>query len=362
MPLTYLARIAQTPAPTFQEGARAGLIMTLWRELGYDPQQDAAGNVLLRLGPSTEGRALLLASHLDTVFEPHTDVTVREVDGRLVGAGVGDNAASLAVLTAFLRELAPHSGTLSRPLWLAANTAEEGLGDLRGAKALLSEHHADIAAFVAIDGYLGAAVTRAVGVRRYRVTFGGEGGHSWGDQHPSALHGLGLAIAALYSLPLPSKPRTTLNVGVAGGGHSVNSIASHAELLLDLRSLDGKVLQKLDAEVKQVIQAAARQARVQVSLEQVGDRPGGDLRADPLLRLVRQAAVPLGMDIRTTASSTDANAAAPYDFPALALGVYRGGKAHREDEWVQPESLGIGLRLLRGFVSAYMKSGEAVES
>lgn len=354
MPLSYLTRIAQTPAPTFQEGERSALVAGLWRELGYAPEVDALGNVLVRLGPP-EGQALLLASHLDSVFEAHTDVTVREVGGRLVGAGVGDNAASLAVLTAFLRDLKPD--TLTRPLWLAANVAEEGLGDLRGAKALLSAHHQQLSAFVAVDGYLGAAVTRAVGVRRYRVTFSGQGGHSWGDQNPSALHGLGLAIAALYSLPLPTSPRTTLNVGVASGGNSVNSIAGSAELLLDLRSLDAGLLGKLDAEAKQVIQAAARQAQVQVSLEQVGDRPGGDLRADPLLRLARRAAAPLGLDIRTAASSTDANAAAPYKLSAVALGVYRGGNAHREDEWVQPESLGVGLRLLQGFVGLYMDEG-----
>ncbi len=97
---------------------------------------------------------------------------------------MGDNSASLTVMTAFLQGLDVQ--TLRRPLWLVANVGEEGLGDLKGAKHLLNAHASELAAFVAVDGYLGVAVTRAVGVRRYRVRFTGPGGHSWGDQTPSA--------------------------------------------------------------------------------------------------------------------------------------------------------------------------------
>lgn len=324
----------------------------LWRALGHEPEQDEVGNVVLRLGPP-EGKALVLASHLDTVFAGDTDLTVHETRGRLSGPGLGDNSASLAVLTAFLRDL--QLERLRRPLWLVANVAEEGLGDLRGAKHLLAQHAERIGAFVAVDGYLGLAVTKAVGVRRFRATFSGPGGHSWGDKGPSALHALGLAITALYSLPLPHSPRTTLNVGEARGGNSINSIAASAQLLLDLRSLDPYALETLQERARSAIEGAARTAGVQVTLEQVGDRPGGDLSSEALLKLARRAAESVGVELRTAASSTDANAAAPHHIPALALGVYRGGNAHREDEWVAPDSLATGLRMLCKFVDLYQE-------
>ncbi|MBB6015932.1 M20/M25/M40 family metallo-hydrolase [Deinococcus radiopugnans] len=357
MPLDYLARIAQTPAPTFQEGQRAELIAELWRELGYPCEIDAVGNVLTRISPpGTEGHpALLLASHLDTVFEAGTDVTVREDGGRLIGPGVGDNSASLAVLTALLRDLRGQTGLLRRPLWLAANVGEEGLGDLRGSKHLISQHRPALGAFIAVDGYLGIAVTRGVGVRRYRATFLGPGGHSWGDQAPSTLHALGRAISALYALPLPPTPRTTLNVGLASGGTSVNSIAASAELLLDLRSLDPDVLGRLDRRAVSALHAAAREAGVSVRIEQVGDRPGGDLHSAGLLPPIREAAREIKTELRTASSSTDANAAAPHGLPAVAIGVYRGGNAHRLDEWVQLSSLAPGLKFLRRVVELYQQ-------
>lgn len=358
MPLAYLSRIAQTAAPTFHEGRRAELIAGLWEDLGHATERDAVGNVLTRLTPpGTEGRpALLLAAHLDTVFDHGTDVTVRDEGQRLTGPGVGDNSASLAVLTALLRELRADPPELRRPLWIAANVGEEGLGDLRGAKHLLGAHRPQLGALIAVDGYLGVAVTRAVGVRRYRAQFLGPGGHSWGDSAPSALHALGVAVSGLYGLHLSVHPRTTLNVGLASGGTSVNSIAGQAELLLDLRSLDAEMLADLDRRAQGVLSRAARDVGVRLHLERVGDRPGGDLQSASLLALAQTAAREGRLELRQASSSTDANAAVPHGLPAIALGVYRGGNAHREDEWVEKRSLEPGLKYLKRVVSLYQNA------
>lgn len=358
MPLSYLSRIAQTAAPTFHEGQRAALIAGLWQELGYVAEHDAVGNVLVRLAPpgTDDKPALMLAAHLDTVFDHGTDVTVRDEGQRLTGPGVGDNSASLAVITALLRDLHSSPLELRRPLWVAANVGEEGLGDLRGAKHLLAAHRQRLGALIAVDGYLGVAVTRAVGVRRYRAQFLGPGGHSWGDSAPSALHALGTAISGLYGLHLTAHPRTTLNVGLASGGTSINSIAGQAEVLVDLRSLDADVLADLDSRVQGVLNKAARDVGVRLHLERVGDRPGGDLQASSLLALAQTAARESRLELRQASSSTDANAAVPHRLPAIALGVYRGGNAHREDEWVEKRSLEPGLRYLRRVVSLYQNA------
>ncbi len=355
MPLQYLQRIAETPAPTFQEAARAGLMVQLWRGLGYQPWQDETGNVLVRvepLAPAARSRPpLMLAAHLDTVFEAGTDVRVRQESQRWYGPGLGDNSSSLAVLTALLRDLDP--ARLQAPLLLAADVGEEGLGDLRGAKSLLQRHAPELGAFIAVDGYLGHVVTHAVGVRRYRAEFAGPGGHSWGRPVPSAVHALGRAITGLYALPLPAEPRTTLNVGLAEGGSSVNAIAAQAALLLDLRSMGGPELEALDKDAVRVLHAAAWEAGVGVQLHQVSQRPGGSLHAGPLLPLVQEAGRAVGIALQLAASSTDANAAVPYGLPALTCGVYRGGHAHRLDEWVDPYSHAQGLAFLRHVAEGY---------
>ncbi|GEM45744.1 M20/M25/M40 family metallo-hydrolase [Deinococcus cellulosilyticus] len=353
--LADLVRIAQTPAPSHQEHQRAALIAAMWQELGYTPQQDEVGNVFLKLGP-TEGKALLLSAHLDTVFGFDVPHVVQERNGRLVGPGVGDNSASLTVLTRFLKTL--KADQLRKPLWVLANVGEEGLGDLKGIKHFLQHHHQGIHRYVALDGYLGMVVTQTVGSKRYKVTFKTPGGHSWGDNAPSAVHALGAAIAQLYAMQIPREPRTTLNVGTVSGGTSVNTIAGHAEFLLDLRSLDVHNLTHLEAKALDVIRNAAREVGASVDLERVGNRPAGDLQNHDLVRLIKSAGSRLDLDFRQVASSTDANAAVTYGIPAVAMGVYLGGNAHRQDEWVQPSSMKTGLALLQQVVEAYQKLPE----
>jgi tripeptide aminopeptidase len=344
-----LLEIAQTPAPTFHEGERASLIASRWASFGLRPELDAVGNVIVRLGGKGRAR-VALAAHLDTVFEHGTDLTVRQEGTRFVGAGVGDNASSLTVLTAYAQKLARVGAPCD--LTLVATVGEEGLGDLRGAKHFLSQRADSLDAFVAVDGYLGLVVNQAVGVRRYRAHFTSEGGHSWGNAGAaSSIHALGEAITELYKLPLPSEPRTTLNVGTVHGGTSINSIAADAQLLLDLRSLDADALETLDLQAQSAMTRAAKRTRAHLRLEPVGDRPAGTTDNARLLRAAHDTLEALNVTGRSVASSTDANAAVTHRVPAVGFGVYKGGNAHRLDEWVDPDSLALGFKALEVLVA-----------
>ncbi len=344
-----LLEIAQTPAPTFNEGQRASLIASRWASFGLEPHIDAAGNVIAKVGSG--GRRLALAAHLDTVFDASTNLEMRHDGKRIIGAGIGDNAASLTVLTAYAQHVAVHGAPCE--LWLVASTGEEGLGDLRGAKHFLAQHKDDIDAFIAVDGYVGLLVNQAVGVRRYRVSFSSEGGHSWGNAgNPSSIHGLAEAIHELYKIAVPLEPRSTLSVGTVSGGVSVNSIAASAEFLLDLRSLDSRTLEQLDKEARFAVQRGAKRAKVEHHLELVGDRPAGITQNGFLMQAATEVLEGLGIQSRGVASSTDSNAAVPYNIPSIGFGVYLGGNAHRLDEWVEPSSLMVGLTALERLVNS----------
>lgn len=356
MPLDFLQTIAQTPAPTFDEGERALLISRLWGRFCPDVYTDSVGNVIARLGP-TSGKPLVISAHLDTVFSRETHLNIRKETRRWIGPGLGDNSSSLAVLTAMLRDQRLQS--LKYPVWAVANVCEEGLGDLRGMKHFLAEHGKNTSALLALDGYLGTVVARPVGVRRYRVSFETSGGHSWGESKPSAIHAASQAIVALYNIPLPKYPRTTLNVGVIEGGTSVNTIAARTEFLLDTRSLEVSQLDRLETQVSSTLRATGASLGVRCNVERVGDRPTGSLNNTQLLEWTHQAARDLGLSLKEVSSSTDANAAVPHGIPALTLGVYTGGHAHRLDEWVDPKSLLQGYRLLDQWITAYSQGNGA---
>ena len=231
--LELVVRIQQVPAPTFDEAARAALVRDLFsREALTDVQTDQAGNVLARLAGMGTGPALVVSAHLDTVFPVGTDLAVRHETDRIYGPGIGDNSMGVAGLFALLWSLREQRAALPGDLWLVANTCEEGLGDLRGMKAVVDRFGASPRLYLALEGMaLGHIYHKAIGVRRYQISAHTDGGHSWIDYgKPSAIHELSELVTQIAALNPPTDPRTTLNVGRIGGGTSINTIAAEAWL------------------------------------------------------------------------------------------------------------------------------------
>ena len=357
--LTGLLRaICETPAPTFNEAARGELVAGFLRAMGLKPHTDTVGNVTADV-PGGRGPRFLLAAHLDTVFDAATDVQVRTgTNGRLTAPGIGDNSASLAVLLVYLRRVQRGLASAYPRLTFAATVGEEGLGDLRGIRALLAERAGDFDGVVAVDGHLGALINTAVGSKRFELNFSARGGHSWGDfPSPSATHALGEAVATLAKLPLGAGPRSSYNVGQVWGGTGVNAIAQTAGFNLDLRSTDAAVLERLSRDAHTCVEQVAAKHGVELSVRQVGDRPAASAPNEGLVRAAQKALYDHGLRAQLLASSTDANAAIAAGLPAIAFGVYRGGDAHRLSEWLEPASLSVGLAVLERFFARLSRFG-----
>src|SRR6202521_521519 len=140
-----------------------------------------------------------------------------------------------------------------------ADTGEEGLGDLRGTKNLFNDSlKGQIDKFISVDG-TGLGITHiGVGSNRYRVTFKGPGGHSFGAfGMANPIQAMGRAIAKIDAFEVPKEPKTTFNVGRVGGGTSVNAIPFEAWMEVDMRSSDPASLKAVDdkfnAAVKQAV-------------------------------------------------------------------------------------------------------------
>ena len=332
-------RFCEVPAPPFGEGLRGERLRQAFVGVGLENiRVDRVGNVLGERPGTAAGPRLVVATHLDTVFPEGTDVTVTRNRAVLQGPGIGDNCRGLAVLVAIAREIAdvPTRGTIV----FVANVGEEGLGDLRGVKTLFAETlQGRIDRFVSIDG-AGIHITRvAVGSHRYKVTFSGPGGHSYGAfGMANPAHALGRAVAKIADLHVPSIPQATFNVGRVGGGTSVNSIPFEAWMEVDLRSSDPAALADLDRQFQEAVDSAAleendrwgRIEEVTVVKELVGDRPAGSTPVDaPIVQVARAVAGALGIGVSLGEGSTDANLPMSLDIPAITVGAGgRGNGAH----------------------------------
>jgi acetylornithine deacetylase/succinyl-diaminopimelate desuccinylase-like protein len=354
------AGLCAIPAPPFGEEARAQYLAARLRQCGLrEARTDAEGNcVALRRGKSLRP-LVVLSAHLDTVFPEGTCFTVRREGARMLAPGIADDGCGLAALVAIARALEEFEIETEGSLLFVGTVGEEGEGNLRGARHLLTagEWAKEIDVFLSLDGPGVERITNgALASRRYRVRFAGAGGHSWGDfGAANPIHALGRAVARLAAYPAPTHPRTTFNVGRVAGGTGVNVIAQEATLDVDLRSESTEELQRLDAFFRRAVREAAgeenaaRRAQtttLELDLKLIGDRPGGLTPPDsPLVALAEAATRAVGYQPRLDCSSTDSNLAISRGVPAVTLGAGgTSGNSHTTEEWYDPRNRHHGLQ------------------
>ncbi len=346
--------ICEVPAPTGDERQRAEFVASLWRERGYTPEIDDIANVYVRRGKRNTGPVLLLLAHIDTVFPTSTPISVIRDGNVMRGPSIGDNSLSVAAMISLFAMLDELGIETDVDVIAVANVGEEGLGNLRGARAAVERYRDSVGAVIAIDGRLGVIVNTAVGSQRWRITVRGPGGHSFGSfGQPSAIHGLGKIIASIADLDVPKTPKTTFNVGLIEGGTSVNTIAPSASAIIDLRSTDVATLHQLAERVRAIVEQKAGQG-LQTEIEVLGERPAGTRSStDPLVQLAASALRWVGIEPTYAASSTDANIPISLNIPAVCVGVTYAGRAHTVEEYIQVPPIGDGVaQLLRLTVEA----------
>src|SRR5712691_7889540 len=278
-------RLCEVEAPPFGEARRAQLFAQMLREAGVkNVRIDPEGNVIGERPGRQPRPNVVLSAHLDTVFPKGTNVKVSRDGPMLKGPGIGDDCRGLADVLAVARVLNRSSIATTGTITFVGTVGEEGLGDLRGVKRLFNDTLKDkIDRFVSIDGDGIGMTNTGVGSIRYRVTFKGPGGHSFGSFGTvNAVHALGRAISKIAEMQVPSVPRTTFNVGRIGGGTSINAIPSEAWMEVDLRSSDAPMLRSLEVRFRQAVEDAAAQENsrwasqaLSVTLDVVGVRPPG---------------------------------------------------------------------------------------
>lgn len=348
--------LVQIPAPPFGEAERGRRMAELFREAGLTAVAvDEVGNVSARLAPASADDAapFLISAHLDTVFPEGTEVTVKRDGDRFCSPGIADDARGLAALVAIARALRTAGVRTRTPLVFVATVGEEGIGDLRGVKHLFREGSPwrGAAGFISLDGTgCRRIVHRALGSRRFRISVTGVGGHSWADWGiANPIHALGLAIAELTRVPIPSQPRSTLTVARIAGGTSINAIPEEAWIELDLRSEGVAALGDLESATRSALRAAveacnARRRRgtpaLTMSIDVIGDRPSGETPATSVIvRTAIEATLAIGHTPELVASSTDANVPIALGIPAITMGAGgESGGTHTLEEWYSNES------------------------
>ena len=339
--------LQQIPSPTFDEAQRAAHVKTEFLRYGlHDVRIDDFHNVWgCWPGLDPARPALMVSAHIDTVFSTETDLTIKRDRDRVYGPGLGDNSLGVAALLALLELFSQNNIQPATDIWFVANSREEGLGNLDGIRAVWETLKARLGAAIVIEGMaLGHIYHAGIAVRRLHITCQAPGGHSWLHfGKPSAVHGLIDASARILALSAPSHPRTTYNIGMINGGHSINSLAMSANLYLDLRSESADTLAGFEQQVRDAVKAA-QSPELDFTIDVVGDRPSGEVSVThPLVQLATVALKAIDHPPSYKTGSTDANIMLANGLPTITIGISYGGHAHRQDEFIETKPIASGI-------------------
>jgi acetylornithine deacetylase/succinyl-diaminopimelate desuccinylase-like protein len=342
--------LTQIAAPSFKEETRAQAFRAMAEAHGLkNVEIDAEGNVTGMRPGIGNGPLICVAAHLDTVFPAGTELTVRREGTRLFAPGVGDDTRSLAVLLAWLRAMDAANVRTRADVLFVADVGEEGPGDLRGMRHLFQRgpYKDRISAFITVDSPdMEHIAVGGVGSKRYRVTFKGPGGHSYGAFGlVNPMFAMADAITRLGQTTVPARPKTTYSASVTGGGTSINSIPNSVWTDFDLRSEAPEELARLEAAFLGLIDKAiatenatrsTRAGTITAEIEKIGDRPAGRTDTDTeLVQLAHASITAHGFQPSFEFSSTDANIPMSLGIPAIKIGSGgTGGRGHSLEEWI----------------------------
>ncbi len=345
------------PAPSHHEEKRAEFCRDWLLRNGASPEQvriDEALNVVCEVPGETE-EVIVFMAHTDTVFPDREPMPYHEENGRMLCPGIGDDTANLAVLLMLARYVLTRGLRSRYTVVFSANSCEEGLGNLKGSFQLMKDYGSRTVEVVSFDGYYSGVANDAVGSTRYEVTVRTEGGHSFGNfGNRNAIHQLSRIINDLYGIEVPTRARTTYNVGVIHGGTSVNTIAQDASMLYEYRSEDLGCQEEMRRKFEAIVEQY-RADGLEVEVRVLGNRPcTGEIDRERQQALTEEVTALIsrysGEEPVVSASSTDCNVPLSMGINAICFGVCLGGGAHTREEWIDEASLPVGYAMAGEFL------------
>ncbi|MFF8375913.1 M20 family metallopeptidase [Streptomyces sp. NPDC015661] len=325
-------------------------------------QGHRTGDVLIgrrqgRLAVADGGRRILLAAHMDTVFDDGAAVERPfSLDGPLAhGPGVSDDKGGLIAGLAALEVLASAGiDDYAELVFLATPDEEIGSPASRPVTRRAAEGaHYALALECAREN--GDLVIARKGVADFRVTVTGRAAHAGIEPERGANAALAAAhlVIAIQALN-GTWEGVTLNVGVVRAGSRYNIVCSEAELLVEIRSATDRGMRAATAALEE---AASRPVvpGTRATVEEVASCPPMEDTAASRRMLARaqDIGVRLGLTFGGTATGGvgDANTIAGTGVPTLdGLGPV-GGADHTPEEWLDVRTVPARVALLASLIA-----------
>ncbi|HBP58091.1 MAG: peptidase M20 [SAR116 cluster bacterium] len=294
---------------------------------------------------------ILLCGHRDTVF-PTGEVQKRPfstADGKAFGPGVADMKPGL-VINAFILAAFHKFGGHPNPI-VGLFTGDEEIGSPASKDVITAEAEKARLAFNSEPSRpSGNIVTRRKGGIFCRCEVTGVAAHSGGffEDGRSAIEELARKVQALHALTDLEKG-ITINVGLVGGGQSVNTVAAHANCGIDIRYREIPDRAHIWSKVRDICETTTvngTSSTLQVTGEFYPLNPSE--QSAELFAIYKDVAAEDGIRVEGDHSGgcADSGFIAAAGTPVICGVGPVGGNYHRPDEWMQIDSLAERARFI----------------
>ena len=210
--INLLSELGRIPAPSHQEDKRAAFVKSWLEAQGAKGVYiDEAKNVIYPVGCDDHEDIVVIMAHMDIVFPDLEPLCLEIRDGKMYAPGIGDDTANLVQLLMTVKYIIENKKKPETGILFVANACEEGLGNLKGSKAIIDTWGSRVKEFISFDGYTGGVTNDAVGSHRYQVTVKTEGGHSFGNfGNSNAIVSLASIIGTLYEKKVHTRSRVLI--------------------------------------------------------------------------------------------------------------------------------------------------------
>ena len=362
--LDLLEELCQIPAPSGNEQLRAEYCKN-WFEKNGAPKVyvDDALNVVCPYNCDESNDIVVFMAHTDVVFPDTTPLPLVK-DGDVWSCpGIGDDTACLVLMMMVAKYVFKNNLKSDKGILFVANSCEEGLGNLKGSRQIMNDFANRITEFYTFDGRYIHLLNKCVGSHRYEIYVESTGGHSFNNfGNTNSIAVIGNLITELYKCQVPVKDnsRTTYNVGMVEGGTSVNTIAQSAKMLYEYRSDDKDCLATMQNFFNETIKRVQGETDAKITVSLIGERPcGGQVNQEKLTQMTNEVLEickkHTDKDCVCNSGSTDCNIPMSLGVPALCVGSYDGGGAHRREEFLYLSSLPIGYKITAETILRFFK-------
>lgn len=363
---TWLEKLARAKGPSLSEEPRRKVLESFFSERGIPTMTDKAGNLLVVFGPEAWDKTVVLDAHMDVVHEGYSESVVFD-DEKITGLGVADDLTAVVLLALYSMELYTNeqrNEKLKRPLLFLFSMGEEGYGNLKGIRQVVSDHDCSPYLVLSFDLSMEEYSVSGLGSIRYRLSVTCPGGHSWEDYgKPGAIDVMMDFLSDLkkrFTDLAPEMPRTTsFNIGTVKGGEGINSIPRSAQATFEFRSVYPFILKTLHKEVIHMTEMMNGKNGVNLVCEETGIRPAaGPVLPEGVEAVVLEILSEVGESPRSVVRSTNINATLEVGWPSLSMGLCKSGRFHSPMEYVMIDSLEKGWFVLNSLVKTLAIEGK----